>query len=296
MMVVGLRSSVCLLLLRLGLCKTHTQKKWITIVSKHLRTAKHHRRRHENLEMSVTERDIRQRQELEAQITEAYIKHTVIHCCRAHLAESREPRRFLWQSTATGGRTDTANWQNLKRRQRKRSPSSAFLSHSTNFFICSRKTLFPLARWASLYHFRIASSLRTSAVGNKQNKIKKNPMEKDPIQHDANSTDASTGAWKTNVAQQVDDINQERLLAIISGHLASFTCAYIVSPCQNEVLPQIDCRLQHNKENRTPVDTNNSYLCRAAQQSFERPSWSGCCHSSTPGSSAGEWAQRGLGR
>lgn len=42
-------------------------------------------------------------------------------------------------------------------------PSSAFLSHSTNFVICSRKTLFPLARWASLYHFRMASSLKTSA-------------------------------------------------------------------------------------------------------------------------------------
>lgn len=43
-------------------------------------------------------------------------------------------------------------------------PSSAFLSHSTNFFICSRKTLFPLARCASLYHLRMGSSLRTSAV------------------------------------------------------------------------------------------------------------------------------------
>lgn len=43
-------------------------------------------------------------------------------------------------------------------------PSSAFLSHSTNFFICSRKTLFPFARCASLYHFRMGSSLRTSAV------------------------------------------------------------------------------------------------------------------------------------
>lgn len=43
-------------------------------------------------------------------------------------------------------------------------PSSAFLSHSTNFFICSRKTLFPFARCASLYHLRMGSSLRTSAV------------------------------------------------------------------------------------------------------------------------------------
>lgn len=44
-------------------------------------------------------------------------------------------------------------------------PSSAFFSHSTNFFICSRKTLFPLLRWASLYHFNMASSFNTSAVG-----------------------------------------------------------------------------------------------------------------------------------
>lgn len=42
-------------------------------------------------------------------------------------------------------------------------PSSAFCSHSTNFFIWSRKTLLPLATCASLYHLRIASSLRTSA-------------------------------------------------------------------------------------------------------------------------------------
>lgn len=50
-----------------------------------------------------------------------------------------------------------------------RLPSSAFLSHSTNCFICSRKTLFPLARWLSLYHFRIASSLKTSAKGRQEN-------------------------------------------------------------------------------------------------------------------------------
>lgn len=42
-------------------------------------------------------------------------------------------------------------------------PSSAFFSHSTNFFICSRKMLLPLVRWPSEYHFSMASSLRTSA-------------------------------------------------------------------------------------------------------------------------------------
>lgn len=47
-------------------------------------------------------------------------------------------------------------------------PSSAFFSHSTNFFICSRKTLLPLERWASEYHFRMASSLNTSAVRRKR--------------------------------------------------------------------------------------------------------------------------------
>lgn len=42
--------------------------------------------------------------------------------------------------------------------------SSAFLSHSTNFFICSRKMLLPFAILGSLYHFKIASSLRTSTL------------------------------------------------------------------------------------------------------------------------------------
>lgn len=51
-----------------------------------------------------------------------------------------------------------------KRHKGKDLPSSAFLSHSTNFFICSRKTLFPFATCASLYHFRMGSSLRTSAI------------------------------------------------------------------------------------------------------------------------------------
>lgn len=52
------------------------------------------------------------------------------------------------------------------------SPSSAFFSHSTNFLICSRKILFPLATWVSVYHLRIASSLRTSA-GKTQKKTSK---------------------------------------------------------------------------------------------------------------------------
>lgn len=109
----------------------------------------------------------------------------------------------------------------------RRLPSSAFLSHSTNFFICSRKTLFPLARWASLYHFRIASSLKTSA-GRKtpqKDKNKNIKQKKKSFQLDANSTDASAGAGKTNVTRQVDDINQGKVLAIISGHLASVTHA-----------------------------------------------------------------------
>lgn len=68
------------------------------------------------------------------------------------------------QPVAVGGRNQKhTDWQRQKKRDVGWSPSSAFLSHSTNFFICSRKTLFPLARWASLYHFRMASSLKTSA-------------------------------------------------------------------------------------------------------------------------------------
>lgn len=50
-------------------------------------------------------------------------------------------------------------------------PSSAFCNHSTNFFIWSRKTLLPLATWASLYHFSIASSLRTSAAIAKRSQV-----------------------------------------------------------------------------------------------------------------------------
>lgn len=46
-------------------------------------------------------------------------------------------------------------------------------------------------------------------------------QKKKSFQLDANSTDASAGAGKTNVTRQVDDINQGKVLAIISGHLAS---------------------------------------------------------------------------
>ena len=42
-------------------------------------------------------------------------------------------------------------------------PSSAFSSHSTNFLVCSKNTLFPLEEWASLYHFKITISDNTSA-------------------------------------------------------------------------------------------------------------------------------------
>ena len=41
-------------------------------------------------------------------------------------------------------------------------PSSACSSHSMNFFICSMKTDHPRWEWDSLYHFRIASSLKMS--------------------------------------------------------------------------------------------------------------------------------------
>lgn len=54
--------------------------------------------------------------------------------------------------------------EQLLSRCRRFLPSSAFFSHSTNFFICSRKMLLPLVRWPSEYHFSMASSLRTSAV------------------------------------------------------------------------------------------------------------------------------------
>lgn len=40
-------------------------------------------------------------------------------------------------------------------------------------------------------------------------------------------------------------------------------------------------------------DTN---LCRGAPRSSERSSWSGCCRSSTPGSSAADWARTDPGR
>ena len=48
------------------------------------------------------------------------------------------------------------------------SPSSAFSSHSTNFFICSRKTLLPLVLWDCLYQRRMVSSVSTSAAQSTQ--------------------------------------------------------------------------------------------------------------------------------
>lgn len=94
-------------------------------------------------------------------------KENISQCCRCTICvktqtgQSTKPSRAFSQERKT--------WKS--RRRPLRSPSSAFLSHSTNFFICSRNTLFPLARWASLYHFKIASSLKTSADKTKQ-KIK----------------------------------------------------------------------------------------------------------------------------
>lgn len=81
-----------------------------------------------------------------------------------------------------------------------------------------------------MYHFRIASSLKTSA-GRKTHKDKNENIKqkKKSFQLDANSTDASAGAGKTNVTRQVDDINQGKVLAIISGHLASVAQACVAS-------------------------------------------------------------------
>jgi len=58
-------------------------------------------------------------------------------------------------------------------------PSSACLSHSTKGFSRSRRTAFPLP---SLYHFKIASSLNTSAANN-------NRMQKGDQQRVDNSAD-----------------------------------------------------------------------------------------------------------
>jgi len=49
---------------------------------------------------------------------------------------------------------------NIRLKRSLSPPSSACFSHSTNGFSCSRRTPLPLP---SLYHFRIASSLSTSA-------------------------------------------------------------------------------------------------------------------------------------
>lgn len=73
---------------------------------------------------------------------------------------------------------------------------------------------------------------------------------------------------------------------------------------------QLHTRIQFNKfsfylKNMQPVATYfcsphslhcahwQTHLCRAAPLSSGRPSWSGCCRSSTPGSSGAEWVQTG---
>lgn len=118
------------------------------------------------------------------------------------------PQSASSSSDSDSGRTERAGerWrkETTKRERTKKkmlvkhSPSSAFLSHSTNFFICSRKTLFPLARWASLYHFRIASSLKTSAVGWRKEKIEK---MWESIQTRCQEHKCATRCW-TNVVRQ----------------------------------------------------------------------------------------------
>lgn len=44
--------------------------------------------------------------------------------------------------------------------------SSAFVNHSMNGFVCSKKTDFPLFEWPRLYHSMIMSSVKTSALYN----------------------------------------------------------------------------------------------------------------------------------
>lgn len=46
-------------------------------------------------------------------------------------------------------------------------PSSAFWSHSMNFFICSKKCILPFCECPSLNHLRIASSDTTLAIINR---------------------------------------------------------------------------------------------------------------------------------
>lgn len=96
----------------------------------------------------------------------------------------------------------------------------------------------------------------------------KKKKKKESIQRDANSTDASAGAGKTNVTWQVDDINQDKLLAIISGHLASFTRAYIAS-CH-----KVNFHLPKNVKvkKREPYWASLTHLCREVRRFSGRPS------------------------
>lgn len=142
--------------------------------------------------------------------------------------------RFMVKVTALN--TLKCTWE------REALPSSAFFSHSTNFFICSRKTLLPLAKCPSVYHFRMASSLRTSAR-----------------QHNSH----------TSII-----FSQIRYLQHTHGYTT------LSSPLNRQ-------------QTKTCKFTAHTHLCRAAPRSSGRPSWSGCCHSSTPGSSGAESARTG---
>lgn len=62
-----------------------------------------------------------------------------------------------------GGRGKTCSGWNTMHTCNCQIPSSALWSHSTIFFICSRKTVFPFWEYPPLYHLMMVSSLRTSA-------------------------------------------------------------------------------------------------------------------------------------
>lgn len=61
-----------------------------------------------------------------------------------------------------GGRKTRSGWNTMPTCNCQ-IPSSALWSHSTIFFICSRKTVFPFWEYPPLYHLMMVSSLRTSA-------------------------------------------------------------------------------------------------------------------------------------
>ena len=61
-----------------------------------------------------------------------------------------------------GGRKTWSGWNTMPTCNCQ-IPSSALWSHSTIFFICSRKTVFPFWEYPPLYHLMMVSSLRTSA-------------------------------------------------------------------------------------------------------------------------------------